>query len=235
VDFTVDTTPPQLNIISPEVDTTIDEDSVTLEWEASPEGTDIVSYEVRIDGGEWISAESESSHTFEGLEDDSHTVEVKAIDRAGNENTETVEFTVDTPLMGGMGGYWLWILLILIILVAIILVFLLTRRKEEDEEEMEEYPYRGSGVKGAQEEQLYSQTQEVEGGRGRAPPEPSENAAPPPSPPPPTQQSSPPPPPPPPSFEPSSPGGKACPVCGGQLQWIEESESWYCDRCQEYR
>ncbi|MEF8874304.1 MAG: S8 family serine peptidase [Candidatus Thermoplasmatota archaeon] len=236
--FTIDMTPPQLNIISPEVDSTIEEETVTVEWEASQEGTEIVSYEVRIDGGEWISAESESSHTFEGLEDGDHTVEVRAVDQASNENTKSVEFTVDTPLMGiagGMGDSWCWIPLILIVLVIIILVILIARRKKEEGEEMEEYPYQGPGVQGGAAGPPYSQTQEVEDGRGRAPPESSENAAAPPSPPPPTQQSSPPTPPPPPSFEPSSPGGKACPVCGGHLKWIEEYESWYCDRCQEYR
>ncbi|MEF8874798.1 MAG: S8 family serine peptidase, partial [Candidatus Thermoplasmatota archaeon] len=84
VDFTVDTTPPQLNIISPEPDEIMNETSVTLEWEATPEGTEIVSYDVNIDGGGWVSADSESNHTFESLVDGDHTVEVRAWDKAGN-------------------------------------------------------------------------------------------------------------------------------------------------------
>ncbi len=95
VSFVVDTLSPVLEIAKLEEDV-LNEDEITIEWNAEPIGTDIIGYEVRSNQGEWVSADSEVSHSFIGLSDGDHTVEVKVVDEAGNEATESVSFLIDT-------------------------------------------------------------------------------------------------------------------------------------------
>ncbi len=91
VNFTVDTEPPQINIISPASGSVLDESSVTLEWDVD----DLSGYsmEVSSDGTEWISKEV-YQHTFE-LQEGEHTLYVRAVDEAGNEAMESVDVVID--------------------------------------------------------------------------------------------------------------------------------------------
>ncbi|MEF8874245.1 MAG: helix-hairpin-helix domain-containing protein, partial [Candidatus Thermoplasmatota archaeon] len=95
VDIIVDTTPPDLEIISPEDGAIFDFDIVKVEWEGTPEITDITQYEVRLTD-DWGPPESETAHTFEGLSDGVYEVSVRAIDEAGHETVDSINFTVDT-------------------------------------------------------------------------------------------------------------------------------------------
>ncbi|GEM_PF-6103101 len=96
VTFIVDATPPDIEITAPEDGKPFDTDSVTVEWTGSDETTGIAYYEVKIDGGDWTNVSMDTNHTFEDLEDGDHTVEVRAWDEAGNNNTDSVYFIVDT-------------------------------------------------------------------------------------------------------------------------------------------
>ncbi|MBS3817019.1 MAG: S8 family serine peptidase [Candidatus Thermoplasmatota archaeon] len=96
VTFTVDTTPPQLEITSPADGEIMGTGSVTVEWSGQPMGSDIEQYETRIDSNQWIVKDMSTEHTFEGLSDGEHTVEVKAVDQAGNSKIATSTFKVDT-------------------------------------------------------------------------------------------------------------------------------------------
>ncbi len=91
-----DTTPPTISITSPADGATVNSADVTVSWTGSDAGSGIDYYETRIDGGSWINKGTSTSHTFTGLADGSHTVDVKAWDKAGNSNTDSVTFTVDT-------------------------------------------------------------------------------------------------------------------------------------------
>ncbi|MFB0561062.1 MAG: Ig-like domain-containing protein, partial [Candidatus Lokiarchaeia archaeon] len=98
VSFTVDTTPPTVDITSPSDGAILPTVNVTVSWTGSDATTSIDYYEVRIDGGVWTEVGLNTSYTFTGLSDDPHTVEVMAFDQAGNNNTDSVSFTVDTTL-----------------------------------------------------------------------------------------------------------------------------------------
>ncbi|MEM4539797.1 MAG: Ig-like domain-containing protein, partial [Candidatus Korarchaeota archaeon] len=70
----------------------------TVAWSGSDALSGIDHYEVRIDGGSWINVGTSTSHTFTNLAEGTHTIEVKAVDVAGNIATSTVTVGVDvTP------------------------------------------------------------------------------------------------------------------------------------------
>lgn len=94
--FTVDTMDPELTITAPEDGEIFAVNDTTVEWDKSDGGTGIWWYEVSVDGGDWINVSDDTSYELSGLDDGEHGVEVKAVDEAGNENTSSVTFTVDT-------------------------------------------------------------------------------------------------------------------------------------------
>jgi len=96
VTFTVDTTPPDIEMISPEDSEILADDTVMVEWIGSDETSGIDHYEVRINYGEWLNVSMETSYEFEDLSEGEHTAYVRATDNAGNSATENVTFTVDT-------------------------------------------------------------------------------------------------------------------------------------------
>jgi hypothetical protein len=89
----VDTTAPSVEITAPVDGATVGTE-VTVEWTADDgSGSGVEPAEVRIDEGTWTVA-SGSSHTFTGLTSGEHTVDVRVMDGAGNEGTDSVTFTV---------------------------------------------------------------------------------------------------------------------------------------------
>ncbi len=100
-----DTTPPTISITSPSNGATVTNDDVAITWSGSDADSGIDYYEVLIDSGSWINKGPSTSHTFIGLADGSHTAEVRAWDNAGNSNTDTVTFTVDTTIVNEVTKY----------------------------------------------------------------------------------------------------------------------------------
>jgi hypothetical protein len=94
VAFTVDTTPPSVEISAPEDDATVAAD-VTVEWSADDgSGSGVETVEVRIDEGTWVEVDG-SSYEFTDLTVGEHVVDVRATDVAGNEgDPDSVTFTV---------------------------------------------------------------------------------------------------------------------------------------------
>jgi hypothetical protein len=92
VNFTVDTTPPSIFVLSPE-NKTYDADNVTLNFTVS-EAASQVSYV--LDGGENLTAEG--NITLADLPNGEHNVTVYATDLAGHVGaSETVYFSVEVP------------------------------------------------------------------------------------------------------------------------------------------
>lgn len=94
VTFTVDTTPPQVTITQPEAGAYLPTQLVAVSWSGS-DNIGIDHYEIRVDGGDWQDVGTATTTTFQ-LQDGQHSVEVKALDRAGNEARASIVFTVDT-------------------------------------------------------------------------------------------------------------------------------------------
>ena len=100
VTFTTDATNPAITITSPSEGTIFNTSSVTVTWTGSDNTSGIDHYEVRIDNGSWINVGMNTSHTFTGLSEGNHTVNVKAVDKAGNENTDSALFTIKSSTQG---------------------------------------------------------------------------------------------------------------------------------------
>ncbi|MBS3817219.1 MAG: PQQ-binding-like beta-propeller repeat protein [Candidatus Thermoplasmatota archaeon] len=91
-----DTIPPRLNITAPLEDSIIPTEDVPVRWDGEDNETGIEYYEARIDNGEWINKKNTEEHTFTGVEDGEHSVEVRGTDGAGNTALLEVKFIVDT-------------------------------------------------------------------------------------------------------------------------------------------
>jgi len=94
VNFTVDTLPPELEILSPHEDQLVPGPDVTVRWEVSDENG-VSEIWLSIDGTSWIRV-SGDSYTLGDLEDGGHAVTLRARDPAGNWAEDSVTFTVDS-------------------------------------------------------------------------------------------------------------------------------------------
>ena len=96
VTFTVDSTLPIVEIISPANDTWFNVNEVTVVWNGSDALSGLAHFEVKIDDGSWENVGYNLTQVLSGLSDGEHTFMVKAVDNATNENVISVTFTVDT-------------------------------------------------------------------------------------------------------------------------------------------
>jgi hypothetical protein len=97
VDVTVDTAAPTASLSAPTPSQVFGTSSVQLTWTASDATSGIDHFEVRLDGGTPITVPAGTlTHTFTGLSDGSHTVDLRSFDRAGNTVLVSVAVTVDT-------------------------------------------------------------------------------------------------------------------------------------------
>jgi len=103
VSFSVDVTPPSISITSPANGSELKSSDVVITWSGSDETSGISHCEIRIDGGSWKNVGTQTSHTLTGLNDGSHITDVKAIDKAGLTQIASVNFIVNTSLVGGPG------------------------------------------------------------------------------------------------------------------------------------
>jgi len=93
-----DENPPSLAITSPGDGSFIGSDEVEVRWASTDEGSGVGFFEVRLDGGSWVTAGNVTSHVLEGVAEGDHTVSVRAYDAAGNAVEEAAGFVVDlTP------------------------------------------------------------------------------------------------------------------------------------------
>jgi len=99
----LDMLPPTIYHTYPSQGNEIKSSTVTVTWRASDRTSGISHYEIRLDNGSWIDTAMNSTHTFTGLSDGTHTVEVKATDKAGNAEQVFIRFTINTTLLFGSG------------------------------------------------------------------------------------------------------------------------------------
>ncbi len=94
----IDTEKPDIDwwLPTPEEGEIITKDSVNISWLGFDWYSGIDHYEVRLDEEEWIDTGTTKEYTFSDLTDSSHTITVKAFDLAGNTNSSSITFIVDT-------------------------------------------------------------------------------------------------------------------------------------------
>lgn len=93
--FNIDTELPVLSITDPEDDALINSTSVEMVWEGSS-SSGIGRYWLSVDGGEFLDVGQNTSYVLSGLGEGEHAVTLRARDYAGNYNTTSIEFTVDS-------------------------------------------------------------------------------------------------------------------------------------------
>jgi hypothetical protein len=129
----IDNVAPSLSISSPGTGQIITTSTVGVSWAGSDLASGIDHYEFQMDGGTWTGAGTATSYTFNGLADGMRTVAVRAYDHAGNVQTATVSFTVNTNLFspsGPGGGIALYSVIVIALIVAVFLAFLWMRKRK---------------------------------------------------------------------------------------------------------
>lgn len=97
LNFTVDTVPPTVLVLSPFPDRVLNRSSVNLAWLAGDATSGINALQLILDGAVLADLPATATSSLvEGLEDGRHVLEVRVIDRAGHEATASVAVTVDT-------------------------------------------------------------------------------------------------------------------------------------------
>ena len=93
----LDSTPPTVAISSPLAGAILPTGDVLVSWSANDFESGIDRIEVSLDGGmPAVLVETETTHTFTGVTDGSHTITATAFDVAGNSQIASVDFAVDT-------------------------------------------------------------------------------------------------------------------------------------------
>ncbi|MFO7991326.1 MAG: Ig-like domain-containing protein [Thermoplasmata archaeon] len=96
VNFTTDISDPTVTITSPSNLDVIEEYDVTVYWTGHDDtgGSGVLTYYIRIDGGSWVNKELSTNHTYYGLSEGDHNVDVLIYDMAYNSDLDSVTFTI---------------------------------------------------------------------------------------------------------------------------------------------
>lgn len=138
----IDTTAPNIDtifLLGPDGDGTLTTSNARVQWTGSDAMSGMDHYEAKIDDGEFSRTDLISYREFLDLDDGTHKVTVKAVDKAGNSWEDSIEFTIDTdPLSptGPTGGILLYIVIIIIVAVTLGLALLLWRRRKKEQDEV---------------------------------------------------------------------------------------------------
>jgi len=89
----IDLTPPTINILSPKESEVLANRSIIVSWEIH-DNFGIQKTLIRIDSQEWIDVSGKTKYIFLNVSPGEHTIEILAIDRAGNSARSTTSFIV---------------------------------------------------------------------------------------------------------------------------------------------
>jgi len=129
--ITLDQTPPTIAITTPSSNREIRSSNLTVTWSSSDETSGISQNQIRIDAGPWINLEMNMNYTISDLSDGDHTLDIRAVDRAGNTRQETINFIVNTSLLLGPGyGEETVIAAIIIIALLGVAIYVIKIRKK---------------------------------------------------------------------------------------------------------
>ncbi len=95
INIIVDTSPPNVRIVSPENGDMFGVEDITVSWTGVDNASGIDYYDIRINSDAWINKGNDTYHRFIGLSSGVNNAELKAYDRAGNFALINVSFMVD--------------------------------------------------------------------------------------------------------------------------------------------
>lgn len=130
----IDRTPPAFQFVlpvSPGGTLTTPSLSIALEDALDPT-SGIAECSIVLDDGSAVTLDAGVTRRFDGLPDGAHTVEATCVDVAGNVETKTVQFTVDTGILSLGGPYAPWSFIGFLAVIAagaVAAVFWLARRR----------------------------------------------------------------------------------------------------------
>jgi len=96
--LTVDTVPPEVEVLSPANGSLFNIKDITVKWQSLGTGSAISHHMIKIDGGPWVDIGPVTEYILETLSSGDHSLQVMAVDRAGNVGFSTVHFEIDTVL-----------------------------------------------------------------------------------------------------------------------------------------
>ncbi len=93
VSFEVDTTPPEIQFISPAENSYVNTSDVLIKWTYSDANK--VTFMITIDNNLPMSVGDKTQYLAQGLKSGSHEVSLMGMDAAGNRNSATLKFSID--------------------------------------------------------------------------------------------------------------------------------------------
>jgi hypothetical protein len=102
--FTVDTAPPELEILSPAVGLQTSAEKITLVWTVKDRSSEVASIMLKIDGGSYQNIGNVSSYEIKGLKNGLHVAVLKITDGAGNSVERGASFTKISAAAGVEGS-----------------------------------------------------------------------------------------------------------------------------------
>jgi hypothetical protein len=93
----IDRTAPQVHIVSIVQGAKVKTGDLLVQWTSSDANSGIAGHMVRLDGGTWQDAGAAVQWQLSEVSEGTHTLEVIALDRAGNTNTSIVQFQAEGP------------------------------------------------------------------------------------------------------------------------------------------
>lgn len=93
----IDNTPPTLEVTQPAQGATIKNNTTTVTCDVNDATSGITKIEISVDDDPWIDVTNKTSHNLKYLTEGGHTIKVRAIDKAGNMEEASANFTVRAP------------------------------------------------------------------------------------------------------------------------------------------
>ena len=86
--------PPTITIISPQNNTQIETNNITVEWRIETNYYKITKTEIKLDNDTWIDVTNKTSYTFTNVSAGLHEVKIRAVNEAGQITIVTITVTV---------------------------------------------------------------------------------------------------------------------------------------------
>ena len=99
-------------------------EGTVMKWASSDAISGVAGHKVRVDGGNWIDTGNASQFKLSGLTEGQHTMEVMAVDMAGNQNTTIIDIAVEEAAPSSL---LIAVLAILIVLAIVSVAYLVLR------------------------------------------------------------------------------------------------------------